>query len=36
MLRKLVVSRANTFIYCRHVSQSMVQTNVDEKSGNIL
>uniref|UniRef100_A0A2S2R726 Enoyl-CoA delta isomerase 1, mitochondrial n=1 Tax=Sipha flava TaxID=143950 RepID=A0A2S2R726_9HEMI len=33
MLRRLILSRNNTFINCRYASQSMVQTTVDEKSG---
>lgn len=36
MLRRSVLNKTSTFINCRFASQSMIQSTVDEKSGNIL
>ncbi|XP_015363911.1 PREDICTED: enoyl-CoA delta isomerase 1, mitochondrial-like [Diuraphis noxia] len=33
MLRRYILSTNNKFVNCRHVSQSMLQSTVDEKSG---
>lgn len=33
MLRRCILYKTNTFINCRHASQSMLQSTVNEKSG---
>lgn len=36
MLRRCsILLKTNKYINCRHASQSMLQSTVDEKSGNI-